>query len=245
MRWTVDTKALCYAGPAKKEHGNAKAKGRREKKHSPPLPLPRLPLVLLPPRNPLPHVLPIPRLCLLPMPVPVRPLGYRDGGGPRRGHPTPPPRMPTINVHIHADAPVPIRRRARPPSLPRQPSPREERDDGGGGGGAKVFSPGRSMDLRFGRNVGPLASLPGVVTGVPVVPAAELEERVCARGGRAGFPFGAGVTGAVGLDPPFAGEEVAVRVGVEGGIGVAEGETSSRAEAGRSLRATLLWRGMT
>jgi hypothetical protein len=114
--------------------------------------------------------------------------------------------------------------------------PREERDDGGGGGGAKVFRPGRSMDLRFGRSVGLLASLPGVVTGVPVV---ELEERVCARGGRGGFPFVAGVTG---LDPPF-GEEVAVRVGVEGGIG-ADGETGSRAEAGRSLRATLLWRGV-
>jgi hypothetical protein len=107
--------------------------------------------------------------------------------------------------------------------------PREEREDGGGGGGAKVFRPGRSMDLRFGRSVGLLGSLGGVVTGVPVV---ELEERVCARGGRGGFPF---VAGAVGLDPPFAGEEVAVRVGVEGGIG---GET------GRSLRATLLWRGV-
>ncbi|KAJ7364929.1 hypothetical protein DFH08DRAFT_840372 [Mycena albidolilacea] len=122
-------------------------------------------------------------------------------------------------------------RRLPPPPMPmrvRLP-PREERDDGGGGGGAKVFRPGRSMDLRFGRSVGLLGSLGGVVTGVP---AAGLE-LVCGRGGRGGFPF---VAGAVGLDPPFAGE---VRVGVEGGIGAAAGE------AGRSLRATLLWRGVT
>ncbi|KAJ7796244.1 hypothetical protein B0H14DRAFT_2620086 [Mycena olivaceomarginata] len=56
-------------------------------------------------------------------------------------------------------------------------------------------------------SVGPLVSLLGVVTGVPAK--LELVERVCGRGGRAGFPF---VTGTVGLDPPFAGEEVAVQV---------------------------------